>query len=387
MELLLGIIAGALALTFLVAVHELGHGLVARRNGVNVEEFGIGFPPKVWGKKLKSSILGKNVHYTINALPLGGFVRLQGEHDAADKKGDYGAASFWVKTKILLAGVVVNWLTAVVLLTILAVVGIPKILPNQFSVASDTIASNAPVSLSKVTDDSPAAKAGLKKGDEIVRFNGRAIADPVALSDATKENKGKKVEVIYTRGGTEYRTDVSLRGDNNSGQGYLGVGTSQSNTIRSTWSAPIVGVVLTAQLTGATFDGLGKLVGNVSSGIAAQLSGDEKTREAGNKELQVAGDSVSGPIGILGVLFPAAQQAGPIAFIFITALISLTLAVMNVLPIPALDGGRWFTMVVFRLLKKPLTKAREESIQATGFLILIALIVVVTIVDVTKIIK
>ena len=387
MELLLGIIAGALALTFLVAVHELGHGLVARRNGVNVEEFGIGFPPKVWGKKIKNSILGKNVHFTFNALPLGGFVRLQGEHDAASKKGDYGAASFWVKTKILLAGVVVNWLTAVVLLTILAFVGIPKILPNQFSVASDTIASNALVGLSSVANDSPAEKAGLKKGDEIIRFDGKAIADPLVLSKATKESKGKKVEVIYSRGGTEYRTDVTLRGDNNGGQGYLGVGTSQQNTIRSTWSAPIVGVVLTAQLTGATFDGLGKLVGNVTGGIASQLSGDEKTRETGSKELEEAGNSVSGPIGILGVLFPAAQQAGPTAFIFITALISLTLAVMNVLPIPALDGGRWFTMALFRLLKKPLTKEREETIQATGFLVLMALIVVVTIVDVTKIIK
>jgi regulator of sigma E protease len=387
MELLFGIIAGLFALTFLVAVHELGHGLVARRNGVNVKEFGIGFPPKVWGKKLKKSILGKNVEYTINALPLGGFVRLQGEHDAASKDGDYGAASFWVKTKILLAGVVVNWLTAVVLLTILAFVGIPKILPNQFSVESDTIASNTPVSLSSVVNDSPAAKAGLQKGDEILRFNGRTIADPPALSEATKQSKGQKVEVIYSRGGAEATTSVTLRADNSGGEGYLGVDTNQQNTLRSTWSAPIVGVVLTAQLTGATFDGLGKLVSNVVGGVASQLSGDQKTRDEGGKELQEAGNSVSGPIGILGVLFPAAQQAGPTAFIFITALISLTLAVMNILPIPALDGGRWFTMALFRVIKKPLTKEREEAIQATGFLVLMALIVVVTIVDVTKIVK
>ena len=387
MELIFGIIAGVLALTFLVAVHEFGHGIVARRNGVNVEEFGIGFPPKVWGKKIKHSILGKNVEYTLNALPLGGFVRLQGEHDAADKKGDYGAASFWVKTKILLAGVFVNWVTAVILLTILALVGIPKVLPDQFSVASDTIRTSSPVSLSAVVDGSPAAKAGLKKGDEIVRFNGQAVTDPAGLSEATEKNRGKPVEIIYSRGGTEYTAKTTLRGEDEKSKGYLGVNTAQTNTQRSTWSAPIVGVVLTGQLTLATFDGLGQLVSNVGSGIAAQLSGDEKTREQGSENLQAAGDSVAGPIGILGVLFPAAQQAGPTAFIFITALVSLTLAVMNILPIPALDGGRWFTMAVFRVLKKPLTKEREEAIQATGFLILMALIVLVTVLDVTKIIN
>ena len=100
MDLLLGIIVGLIILVFLVVVHELGHGIIARRNGVVVEEFGIGFPPKAWAKKIKKSILGKNVLFTLNWLPLGGFVKLQGENDAASRKGDYGAASFWVKTKI-----------------------------------------------------------------------------------------------------------------------------------------------------------------------------------------------------------------------------------------------------------------------------------------------
>lgn len=380
MELVIGVIVGALALTLLVVVHELGHAIVARRNGVVVEEFGIGFPPKVWGKKLKNGIL-----VSINALPLGGFVKLQGEHDAADEKGDYGAASFWVKTKILLAGVIINWLTAVVLLSILAVIGLPKVIPNQFSVAADTVTSSSPVALTQVSEGSPADKAGLEKGDQIVRFAGESVPTAEALQTGTKQKKGQKVEIIYMRGGSERTTSATLRGDNAGGQGYLGVGTGQQTVTRSTWSAPIVGVVLTGQLTAATFDGLGKLVGNVATGLASQLSGDQQTRENGGKELQAAGDGVAGPIGILGVLFPAAQQAGFGAVILITAVISLTLAVMNVLPIPALDGGRWFTMAVFRVLKKPLTKDREESIQAAGFLTLMALIVVVTILDVTKI--
>src|SRR5215216_1024612 len=107
MELIIGILVGLIILVLLVVVHELGHAIVAHRNDVVVEEFGIGFPPKAWGKKLKNGVL-----FTINWLPLGGFVKLQGENDAANKKGDYGAASYWAKTRILLAGVAINWLVA-----------------------------------------------------------------------------------------------------------------------------------------------------------------------------------------------------------------------------------------------------------------------------------
>lgn len=380
MELVFGIIVGALILTILVVLHELGHAIVARRNGVVVEEFGIGFPPKAWGKKLKNGIL-----FTVNWLPLGGFVKLQGEHDSATGKGDYGAASFWVKTKILLAGVVINWLTAVILLAILAVTGLPKVIPNQFSIASDTTTVTQPVTLRTVSADSPAEKAGLKKNDVIVRFDGKEVSTAGSLISAAAENKGQKVEVIYDRDGREGRTEVTLRDD--SKNGYLGVGTAQESYTKATWSAPVVGVVLTGQLTAETFKGLGGLVANFGGGLLSQLSGDDKTREAGGKELEAAGDSVSGPIGILGVLFPAAQQAGLSYLVLISAIISLTLAVMNVLPIPALDGGRWFTMAIFRLLKRELTEEREEKIQAVGFLTLMAIIIAVTFLDVTKLFK
>lgn len=382
MELVFGVILGLIILVFLVVVHELGHAIAARRSGVVVEEFGIGFPPKAWSKKLKSGI-----EFSLNWLPIGGFVKLQGEHDAADQKGDYGAATFWQKTKILLAGVFINWAVAALLLTILAVTGLPKILSDQFSIASDTTLVSKPVTLAAVGKDSPAEKAGLKTGDAIIRFDGREVPTTEALQKATKDLRGKDIEVIYDRAGSEQRTLVSLRDDNAGGQGYLGVSTGQQSLVRATWSAPIVGVVTTAQLTAATFDGLGKMVGNLFTGLFAQLSGNEQTRQAGGKELTDAGNSVAGPIGILGVIFPAAQQAGLTQIVLLTAIISLTLAVMNVLPIPALDGGRWFTMVLFRLLRRPLTKEREESIQAVGFLTLMALVVVVTYLDVTKIVK
>jgi len=380
MELLMGIIVGIIVLVFLVVVHELGHAILARRNGVVVEEFGIGFPPRAWSKKLKNGIL-----FSLNWLPLGGFVKLQGEHDAANKKGDYGAATFWQKTRILLAGVLINWIVAALLLTILAWTGLPKILPNQFSVAGDTTVVSKPIEITVVTEDSPADKAGLETGDQIRRFDGRIIDTSADLSEATKDNRGKTVEIIYTRSGVEHRTQATLLTESDSG--YLGVGSLQREQIQASWSAPIVGVVTTAQFTAVTFQGLGNLLADFTKGVVFQLSPDPVAREEASANLEKAGNSVAGPVGILGTIFPAAEQAGLTQLILLTAIISLTLAVMNALPIPALDGGRWFTMAIFRVLKKPLTKEREEKIQTVGFMVLMALIIVVTVADVGKLIK
>jgi regulator of sigma E protease len=382
MELIFEIIGGLLILVFLVAIHELGHAIVAKRNGVVVEEFGIGFPPRAWAKKLKNGVL-----FTLNVLPLGGFVKLQGEHDAADQKGDYGAATFLQKTRILLAGVLINWIAAAVLLTILAWVGLPKVLPNQFAVAGDTKVIKQPIELTSVTKDSPAEKAGLKVGDRILRFAGEPVGSPDELIQDTKAQKGKNVEVIYSRRGVEHVARTTLRTANTDNQGYFGVGTWQREQIQASWSAPIVGVVTTGQFTWVTLQGLGDLVANLAKGVALQFSPDSGTRQEAGKSLQQVSGSVAGPIGILGTIFPAAEQAGVTQLVFLTAIISLTLAVMNVLPIPALDGGRWFTMALFRLIKKPLTREREEKIQATGVMFLMALIILVTIADVGKLLK
>lgn len=379
MELLFGILVGLIALTFLVVVHELGHAIAARRNDVVVEEFGIGFPPRAWSKKLKNKIV-----FSLNWLPLGGFVKLQGEHDAATKKGDYGAASFWVKTKILLAGVFINWLTAAFLLMILAITGMPQIIPDQFSVPGDTKTVHQPVQLGAVNANYPAAEAGLQSHDKIIRFAGREVNTTSDFVELTREFKGQRVEVIYSRDGTEETAIVELRKE---GAALFGATLVQLSQTQSTWSAPIVGVATAGQLTWETVKGLGGLIGNLTNGIVLQLTGNEAQRQAGSAEVAAAGDSVAGPIGILGVIFPAAQQAGLTQLVMLVAVISIALAVMNALPVPALDGGRWFTMAAFRIARKKLTKEREESIQAIGFMTLMALIVLVTVADVGKLIK
>lgn len=390
MELVFGIILGLFVLVLLVALHEIGHGIVARRNGVEVEEFGVGFPPLAWGKKIKKSFLGKNVLYSINWLPLGGFVRLKGEYDSATVKGGYGAASYWVKTKILFAGVAMNWLVAIILFTILAWTGLPKIIDNQFSVAADTRIEQQgarEVSITQVVHDSPADKAGLQKGDMLVSIAGEKIANSVQFVDLTRENRGKKVAIEYVRDGQPKSVEVQLRGEGNGG--YLGVGASGGarETLYATWSAPIVGVGTTVQLTGTTLYGLGDMLANLAQGLTQRWSGDEQTRQEAERSLESVGDNVAGPVGILGVIFPQAGQAGVTPVLLLTAIISLSLAVMNTLPIPALDGGRWTTMTIYRLRRKVLTKEREETIQGVGMLVLFGLIILITVADIGKVLR
>lgn len=379
LNFIFSVLVGLLLLVLLVVLHELGHAIAARRNGVVVEEFGIGFPPRAWAKKMRNGVL-----LTLNWLPLGGYVKLQGEHDAANKPGDYGAANLWVKTKILLAGVFINWVTAVVIFTGLALTGLPKVIDNQYTVKSDSQEIRKPVTIVNVGNGSPAEKAGFKNGDQIVRFAGQRLDDPKDLTALTSQYRGKSVEVIYNRGGTEDIVRVTLNKENKNKQGYLGVSADQRTTYKSTWSAPIVAVTLTGQLTQVTLQGLGDTLVNLGSGLAGKLNPSTESQQKADDKLSEVSSGVAGPVAILGILFPSAREAGLSALLFMTALISLALAIMNVLPIPALDGGRWFVTVLFRLLKKPLNKELEEKIHGTGFAVLMGLFLLVTIADIGK---
>ena len=176
------LIIGLILFVSLVVLHELGHFWAARRNGVVVEEFGIGFPPMAWSKKLKSGLL-----FTLNWLPLGGFVKLKGENDSATAKGSFGAASLKTKVKIMTAGVGMNLLTAFILFTGLALVGIPKLIDNQFNVPSDTKVTQNRVLVGRVEKNSPASRAGLQQRDELVSISTKtetkAIREAAADSD------------------------------------------------------------------------------------------------------------------------------------------------------------------------------------------------------------
>lgn len=382
--LVVGIIVGLIILVLLVAVHELGHAIAARRNGVKVEEFGIGFPPRATSKVVARSFLGKNVRFSLNWLPLGGFVKLQGEYDAAAKKGDFGAATFWQKTKILLAGVLMNWIVAAVIFSILAVVGLPKLIDGQFMMPGDTTQQSTPVTLVDIAPNSAAARAGFEKGQTIVSVDGTPIKTATEFVGATSARAGQEVEIVSLRDGQEVAQTLTLGSGGE--EGVFGASISQRDYLYSTWSAPIVGVVTTAQLSYETVKGVGVLFGNFVSGLFQSLSPDATTRDVAQEKLGEVSNSVAGPVGILGVLFPAASQQGFESLLLLTGVISLTLAVMNTLPIPALDGGRWFVMAVFRIIRRPLSKAREEAIHGVGLMLLLGLIVLITIADILKVV-
>ncbi len=367
------LILGLLLFVSLVVVHELGHFIAARRNGVDVEEFGIGFPPRAWKKHLKGGVL-----FTLNWLPLGGFVRLKGEHDADKGKGTYGAASLKAKTKIMLAGVAMNLIVAWAMFILIALIGMPRLIDNQFSVRRDAHTVKQEVLTGYVEPDSPAQKAGLQERDKLVSvLSGNKKYEIKSSNDlitATHANPGAMVLLTFEHNGqskativqlrTKEDVDQSLKTDNP--KGYLGIAPAEFVLQRYTWSAPIQAAGVIGQFTKLTFQGVGSALASLFSGNTAKAS-----------------QQVSGPVGIV-VLLRDGSLLGIQFILMIIAVISLTLAIMNILPIPALDGGRLFVTLLFHALKKPLTRQKEEWIHGSGFAVLITLFILITIVDVKR---
>ena len=170
-------------------------------------------------------------------------------------------------------------------------------------------------------------------------------------------------------------------------KGYIGMIPVQDAKIYASWSAPIVGVGTVVQMMGETLKGVGQLFANFFGGLVQKLSFDQATRQQADQKIAQAGQAVAGPVGLLGVIFPALIGGELTTFVLFVAIISLTLAVMNALPIPALDGGRWAVTAIFRGLKKPLSKELEEQIHGTGMMVLLALTLLITISDVFKFFK
>lgn len=374
MDILLGVLVGIFVLTFVVVLHELGHAVASRRSGVVVKEFGIGFPPKAYGKKLKNGML-----FTINWLPLGGFVRLQGENDSDNKKGDYGNATFWQKTKILLAGVIMNWLTAWVAITILMLIGMPRFLPNQFMIDSDTKVKETEALIIGVAEDGVADKTGIQKNDLILAIAGENVDNTEHLKQLLSQNAGNKVDVKYQRNGLEYTAVANL----NSGDGPIFDVVLSQGALQSTWSAPVTGLVLTGQFTYETYKGLFNTLGSLFTGLGQKIGLVSEQNSTADDNLNSASQAVAGPVGLVGQIAPAALALGVQGVLVLIALISIALAVMNSLPIPALDGGRWFLTFIYRVvLQKELTEKTEASVHGTGFMLMMALFVLITISDI-----
>ena len=393
MQIVLFILAIVL-LIGLVVIHEFGHFIVAKRNGVESEEFGIGFPPRAWSRKLKSGLV-----FSLNWLPLGGFVKLKGESDSETKKGSFGAATTWSKTKILLAGVGMNLIAGLALLTILAAVGMPVLINkefngmDQFTVSSDTKIVKQEVETGTILPGSPADKLGLKSTDVLLSINTasetRQLATATDLHDATQHFAGQSVTITYERQGKIYAGDTKLLSvkevedslATNNPKGYLGVVPTDLTVRRSTWSAPVVAIGFTGQLAELTFKALEHSLAGLGSTIAGSVTGNHAARENGQTQ---ASAEVGGPVAIMSSLWNSGELGLNFMLAFI-AVISLTLVLINILPIPALDGGRLFMILISRLVfRRPLTREVEEKFVGAGVLIILTLVILITIADVNK---
>lgn len=363
--MILAILLVVLIFGLLVFVHELGHFVAARRNGVEVEEFGFGFPPRALGKKV-----GKTI-YSINWLPLGGFVRMKGEDGEDTSKGSFNAARFRAKFKILTAGVAMNVLTAFVILLALCYFGIPAAVARSLSSAPVSREQDPRVLVLGVASDSPAAKAGIVVGESVVSVNGKVLANDKELIETTKKLAGSKV-IVEVRGvnGNTRLVDVQLR-DAEAGKksGYLGVSPFETHSVTYGRRSPLVAAQMTWNLLWGTLIGF-------ATGIAGLLHIGKSS----------GGAAVTGPVGIV-VLLSNVMRLGMNYVWFFVASISASLAVINILPIPALDGGRTFLLLVQRVTGKALSPEGEARVHLIGFVALIALMIVITVFDVQRLLR
>lgn len=365
---MLTVIAIILLFASLVLVHEWGHFIMARRNGVGVEEFGFGFPPRIVG------IERGGVLYSFNWLPLGGFVRLKGEDSADRSKGSFGAASFAIKSKILFAGVIMNAISAFIIFYALCVTGIPGLGASfEPSFLQPSFAQPKQLLLIEVDKGTPAANAGLAKGDTLISINGQAITTDAELAAATKANAGQAVAVHVRQKGVEKTLAITLRPPGTT-TGYLGVVSQQVYKLRYD---PIQAIAAAAYITATLF------VATIVGVVQLLIHIPQLILGLGSHTVPAAAEQASGPIGIVYIL-TSISALGFAYILLIMGNISVALAAFNVLPIPALDGGRWAVSLVQRLTKRTWSAEAEARYHGIGFIALIALMVLISVYDVRK---
>ncbi len=348
-------------LTILVLIHELGHFLVARWVGVRVEEFGLGLPPRIFAKKFGPT------EYSLNWLPIGGFVRLAGEDDSRRTSGftqKNAKHLFWARSKkersaILIAGVAMNFVLAVFITAGLLIFGVKE--------------PSGKVHVERVVSGSPAETAGLKEGDTLLSvyvppMTPIALKTPSQLIDFVNTKKGQEVRLLMVRDGREYVVIVTPRVEVPPGEGPLGVAISDLELHKySVSEAPGKALTINVERARYMLVSLGTTLWRLATLRAPQAD-------------------VAGPIGIAQVT-AAAVKFGVQAVLEFASILSLNLAVLNILPIPALDGGRLAFVFLEKILGKKVRPAFEKSTHQIGMLILLGLIVLVSINDILRLVR
>ncbi len=337
------LISFLITLSVLVLVHELGHFISAKKHGVKVEEFGFGYPPRIFGIKRGETT------YSLNWLPFGGFVRMLGEDEAV------GSRSFFVQSKlvrtiILLAGVTMNFLLGVVLFAaVYTKMGVPE--PVNYLTVTNVVA------------DSPADKAGINPGDKILDFN-----DNQQFVSYINDHRGETVNLKLE----DRQVELVPRSveDTPQGQGALGVAITNIDFVQHPlWQRPFRGM----------WFGLKEALG-WGKEILVSL-GQTFVRLTQGEVPQ----DVAGPVGIYEVSKSASAQ-GLLAVLQFTGILSVNLAILNLLPLPALDGGRLFFILIEAVTRKRVHPKFEQAVHLAGMALLIGLMILVTINDVRRLI-
>lgn len=353
------IVVFVLMFSVLILIHELGHFWAARRAGVRVDEFGLGLPPRLWGKKRGDTI------FSINWIPFGGFVKLQGDNDAQDitkfsLQGKSYLQRFWVIT----GGVLMNFLLAYVVIAIGMWLSMPPLAADVDGLVSDPSQIVSEVIVLGVEKDSPAQAAGLLAGDRVVSIDGQAIRTVEELRSAV--SGAEQIEVVIARDGQEQSVEVTTRVQDD---GTRVVGVFSETIVQKVeyewWKVPYLALV-----------DLSVAIARVAEGVGQFVAGLVQTGKID--------EAVSGPVGIAQIT-SYAVGLGLLPVLQLLAFLSINLGLINLLPFPALDGGR----LVF-LIAEIVTGGRrvkpvvESAVHNIGFLLLLILIVVVTYRDIVK---
>ncbi|MCL4364198.1 M50 family metallopeptidase [Patescibacteria group bacterium] len=347
----MSIIIFILTLAILVLVHEFGHFIAAKLQGVKVEEFGFGLPPRLFGIKKGETL------YSINLLPFGGFVKLYGEEYHEIKNKSLSKRAFinkngWQKTLIIIAGVIGNFILGWTLISFLFTQGVP-VPGNKVKVES-------------VVKSSPAQIAGIKENDVVLTFAGKKLNQADDLINLSKIYGGKPTTVVISRNNQEQTLEITPRKNPPSGQGPLGIVITSYEEKKYPWyQAPFFGLIESSKLTYDIAKELLKVLAQVVT--FKKISAD-----------------VAGPVGIARYA-QSAIKFGKNAYLELIALLSLNLAIVNILPFPALDGGRLVFVVYEGITKKKINKNIEKYTNLIGLLILLSLAVVITIHDIINI--
>jgi regulator of sigma E protease len=340
-------------LSLLVFVHELGHFLMAKKMGMRVDEFGFGFPPRF------IAIRRGNTDYSINWIPLGGFVKIKGESGTHKNETDsFASKKAWQRFLVLIAGVTMNVLLAAVLFSMGFMVGLPSQIDETLSANANVV--DQEVLIMQVLEDSPAQTAGIVPGDVLVSVDGRYFQTDVEARDYIQEHRDEPVSVVVKRtDGTNRTHELSATYLEAFDATAVGIGFITTGIVSYPFFSAIVqGTETTVMLTWEILKAFGNLIQSLVAGHGV-------------------GVELSGPVGI-AVMTGEVAALGFIYLLQFTAILSINLAIINILPFPALDGGRILFLIIEKLRNKPVDERIENVVHNLGFLFLMVLIVLVT---------